>query len=309
MPVRAKMQETKEVTKQTFKEWKDDDGLQWGAALAYYTVFALGPMLFITILLAGLIFSPGVVQDRIEGEVSATLGEEAGAFITQMVSGAMRAGDSPVAVTIGIIALVVAATGAFAQLSIALNRMWDIRADPKRGWLMLLKKRAMAFGFVIVVGLLLVATLIASAILRSLGDLVEGITPATGTMLWIAGEVVTVGAMMLLFAMIFRYLPDADIGWHEVWLGAFVTALLFEAGKLLFGLYVSFADVGSGFGAAGSLIVILIWVWFASQLVFFGAEFTQVHARRHGKRIQPEPHAVRMGRPGKRRGAAGVAKT
>lgn len=307
--VHPKLEEAKAVVKQTVKEWKDDDGLQWGAALAYYSVFALGPMLFIAFVLAGIFFSPDVVRDRVQEQASGTLGEDAAAFISQMVSGAMDAGGSFWAIAAGIGVLLVAATGAFAQLSLALNRMWDIRAEPKRGWLLLLKKRVMAFGFVLIVGALIIATLVATAILSRLGSLVDGITPATETLVWVLGEAVTVAAMTLLFALIFRYLPDAEIGWREVWLGAFVTAVLFEIGKLVFGFYVSVASVGSGFGAASSLIVILIWVWFASQLIFFGAEFTQVHARRHGKHIEPEAHAVRIGRPTKRRGAAGVAKT
>lgn len=287
-----------DATKTIFKEWKRDDCLQWGAALAFYAVFSLAPILIIIFAVAGLVLDENIVQERIFEETEALLGSQGAEFISGLTDRAMATGGSTLAIGIGAIVLLVGATGAFAQLSIALNRIWGIRATPKRGWLRLIKKRVLSLGFVLVVGLLLMISLLADAALSVVAGSLDAHGAGLKGLVSVLSRVVLLGLAALLFALVFHYLPDARISWRSVWPGAILTALLFEVGKFLFRFYIGHAAVASEFGAAGSLVLILVWVWFASQIVFIGAETNQVLARRRGEPIRPEEHAERVRRTG-----------
>lgn len=295
--VKQNAQNVWEFVKATLKEWKDDDCLQWGAALAYYAVFSLAPILLIAFALAGLFLDQNVIEEQFYDRAEELVGAQAADFVSGLTERAVDAGGSTIAIIGGILGLVIGATGAFYQLSVALNRIWGIRAAPKKGWLRLIKKRVLSLGFVVVIGFLMLVSLLADVALSVVGDNLAGLAPGMRLTMAILSRVVLMALSVVLFGLIFHYLPDARIEWSVVWPGAIVTALLFELGKYLFGLYIRHAGVASDFGAAGALVLILVWVWFASQILFLGAEFSQVYARRTGRRIQPERHAVRVPRP------------
>lgn len=289
------------VLTRTIDEFSRDDCMQMAAALAYYTVFSLPPLLVLLIAFAGTQFEEQAVQGRIEQEITQVVGPEAASQVQTMISNAgrsMRGEGGFWASVLGISALLFGATSAFAQLQKALNRAWNVAPDPNRsGITNFLLKRALSFGMILVTGFLLLVSLALSAVLSALGSGLQEWVP------WLplnVSKVLDVGLSLtvitVLFAAIFRILPDARIAWRDVWIGAAATAALFVAGKTLIGVYIGHSDPGSMFGAAGSLVLVLLWIYFSSVILLFGAEFAQVWARRHGEAIRPSEGAVRIRR-------------
>lgn len=270
------------------------------AALAYYTVFSLPPLLFLIIMIAGFAFPEGTAQQAITEEIADVVGSETADQIGDMIDSASErahGGGGRLVTILGLVAFVFGATGAFAQLQAALNKAWEVAPDPERGGIKnFLFKRLMSFGMILAMGFLLLVLLGLSAAVSAIGSDVKSALPS-GIATWVPRAVdlgISLSLITLLFAAMFRILPDAEIAWRDVGTGALVTAILFVLGKFAIGFYLGRSNPGSAYGAAGSLAVILVWIYFSTMLLLLGAEFTQVWARRYGKRIRPSKGAVRI---------------
>jgi membrane protein len=281
------------LLKETFKEWQDDDALQLGASLSYYTIFSLAPLLLVVIAVAGLVYGREAVQGQLVGQLRGLVGEQGGEAIQTMVANAGLHGSGGVLATvIGVITILFGATGLFVALQDSLNRIWEVEARPGQGLKGFLMNRFISFGMILGVGFLLLVSLVLSAAMAALGEWATGLMPGAEVLVSILTFIVSLALETLLFAMIFKVLPDVKIAWRDVWIGAAATALLFTLGKLLIGLYIAHSSVASTFGAAGSVVILLLWVYYSSQILFLGAEFTQVYASHYGSRIEPDEHAV-----------------
>jgi membrane protein len=281
------------ILKKAGSDWMEDQAPTLGAALAYYTVFSLAPLLIIAIAIVGLVFGQEAAQGQIFEQLRGLLGEASAKAMQDMVQNAnAKPATGVVATLIGVVTLLFGASGVFGQLQTSLNAIWDVEPKPGRGILGLVRDRILSFGFILVVGFLLLVSLLLTAAVAVVAQWFGGMLPAMETLAQILNFVLSLAVITLLFAMIFKFLPDAKIAWHDVWIGAFITALLFTVGKFALGLYLAKSGVGSSYGAAGSLIVLLLWVYYSSQILFFGAEFTQVYANRFGSHVAPTDNAV-----------------
>lgn len=279
-----------------FGEFLDDDAPRLAAALSYYAIFALPPLLVVILVISGFFLDPDQVQRWLEEQFGAMIGPEAGGAIRTIIENA-QAPDSGgfFATALGVGALLFGATGAFAQLQRALNTAWEV--EPKEGGVRgFLTKRVLSFGMILGVGFLLLVSLLLSAVLSAFGSAVAEILPRglSGLALQAINYGFSLAVITLLFAAMFKVLPDAEIAWRDVWIGAGVTAVLFMLAQFLLAFYIGRSDPGSAYGAAGAVIILLLWVYVSSLIVLLGAEFTQVWARRQGRRIQPEAGAVRV---------------
>ncbi|HUF11768.1 MAG TPA: YihY/virulence factor BrkB family protein [Longimicrobiales bacterium] len=287
------------ILRETWREFRADDAPRVAAALAYYTIFALPPLLVLLIMIAGAVWEPEDIQGSIQTQMRSMLGAEGAAGIRTMLENANRPGRGGLLPTLlSVAALLFGATGALTQLQSALNTAWDVRPDPERGGVRnFLAKRLLSLGMILGIGFLLLVSLVLSAALTAFGDALAGLLPdaISGALLHAVQLVVSFVVITGLFAAMFKVLPDAVIQWRDVWAGAVATAALFVIGKFAIGLYIGQSEPGSAYGAAGSLAVILVWVYYAALIVLLGAEFTQVWARRRGAAIVPEPGAVRIG--------------
>jgi len=275
--------------KRTFGEFADDDCLSLAGALAFYTALSLAPLLVVLLRIAS--FMGESAQQSFVGQVQGVVGEQAGAGVKVIIDSAdKQPGWGSIAGIISLIILIFSATGVFAQLQFSLNRIWNVEAKPSEGVWGWLRKRLLSMGMIVAIAFLLLVSLAASAILGM-------VIPSE----WIIWQVVNLGVSLvvftLLFAVMYKYLPDVTIHWRDVWTGAIVTAVLFAAGKFGIELYLANSSTASAYGAAGSLLVLLIWVYYASLLVFLGAEYTQVNARLRGSPIEPSAHAQWIGTP------------
>ena len=264
------------------------------AALAYYTIFALAPLLVLVISIASLVFSGDQAQQALLEQIRQTVGGDAAGIVQTMISNQGGQSSGIIATIIGFATLAVGATGMFAQLQSALNQIWDVELKPETGIVHTLKIRAMALGIVLVIGFLLLVSLVLSSLLSAFGGFLSSTLPG-GAVLWqVLNFALSLGVITLLFAMIFKYLPDVKVAWSDVWMGAFVTALLFGVGRFLISFYISSSSTSSTYGAAGSLIVLLLWIYYSAQILLFGAEFTQVYGRRFGSGIERELYLHRF---------------
>jgi membrane protein len=295
--VKEKLQSGFHLVRSTFQEFIDDDCPSVAAALAYYTVFSLPPLLMLIIMIAGTAWDEQTVRGELRGHVRSLFGAQVAEQVQIMiryVSG--RTAGGRLAASLGIAALVFAATTAFAQLQYSINRIWGVRPDPKAGGLRhFLMKRVLSFGMIVSIAFLLLISFALSAALGILGDHLDPLLPGgiSTTLLRALHLAVSFAIITLLFATMFKVLPDARIAWRDVWLGGVVTALLFVAGKFAVGLYLSNSDLTSAYGAAGSLAVILLWTYYSAMIFLLGAEFTEVWTEHHGHGIQPVNGAVR----------------
>lgn len=270
-----------------------DNPLRLAAALSYYTLLSLAPLLLVVIALAGLVFGREAVQGQIVEQIRMLVGESGAEVIQTVIANASGPKQGAVSLAIGVLTLLIGATSVFAELQSALNKIWNVEADPNKSALSsFVKDRLLSLAMVIGIGFLLLVSLMISAGLSAFGDYASGwavLTPA----FW---QVINVGVSFLivtmLIAMMFKFLPDVKLDWRNVWFGALVTAFLFTIGKYLIGLYLGHASIGSSYGAAGSVIVLMVWVYYASLIIFLGAEITQVHKRRSGERAKPTERAV-----------------
>jgi len=275
------------LVKQAVSEWLDEDVSRLGAALAFYTLFAIAPLFVIVLAIAGLWFGEDAARRELFGQVSGLVGSEGGEAVQALVSAADRPKAGVVATVIAVVTLFVGATGVFVELQDALNSVWGVRRKPGRGLRYFIKDRILSFAMIVGIGFLLLVSLVVSAGLSALGSYMVGLLPAQETIWQGLNFAVSFVVITLLFAMIFKVLPDVKIAWRDVWTGAVITALLFNLGKFLFGLYLGRSSIASVYGAAGSLVVVLMWVYYSAQILFFGAKFTQVYSNKYGSHLEP----------------------
>jgi membrane protein len=266
-----------EVLERAAIKWSADDCLTLGAALAYYTVFSLAPVLVIVIAVAGAVFGPEAAQGEIVGQIRGLVGEEGATAIQSLIQSASRQGAGPRATIIGLLVLLFGSTSAFSQLQSALNTVWEVPAPTHGGLWAMVRARFLSFAAVLGTGFLLSVSLVLSAAVAALGRFGWGWVPGIGRLLELADFLGSLVVHTLLFAMIFKLLPDAAIRWRDVWVGAGVTAGLFSIGKLVIGLYLGRSELGAAYGAAGWVILVLAWVYYSAQIVLFGAEFTRAY--------------------------------
>jgi membrane protein len=287
--------------KRALGAWNDDDASSMGAAIAYYTLFSVAPLLVLVIAISGLIFGREAAQGQILTQLRGLVGDAGATAVQDMLRSASTPARSIAAAIASAITLLLGATSVFTELYGDLNKIWRMPAAPKAsGIVTLLRTRLLSFGMILGIGFLLLVSLVMSAALAALGTWWGDRFPAWGTLVEIINAVLSLGLITASFAMIYKFLPRARIAWKDVWAGALCTAVLFELGKLLIGIYLGKTKVATGFGAAGSLAVFLVWVYYSAQIFLLGAEFTWVYAYRHGSRsgeAPPEPPPPRRGRP------------
>ena len=279
------------ILKRTFNDWSEDKAPRLAAALAYYTMFSLAPLLIIAIGIAGLVFGDEAARGEIVTQVRGLLGQSGAEAVEAMIQNASQRDSGLLATVVGIAALLFGAAGLFGQLQDALNTIWEVKPKPRSGIVALLRERLLSFGIVIIVAFLLVASLLVSAFIAGASKYMSGLLPGSDAMWQVVELVVSVGVMTGIFALMFKYLPDAVISWRDVGVGALITAVLFTVGKFLIGLYLGRSSVSSAFGAGGSVVIVMVWVYYTAQIILFGAEFTQVWADESGSRVVPTPNA------------------
>ncbi len=289
------------LLKKAASAWNNDDAASMGAALAYYTLFSIAPLLLMVISIASLIFGHDVAQGQIMAQLRGLLGESGAKTIEDLLAGAGNPASNALTAIVGTFVLLLGATSVFAELYADLNKIWRLPAPPKAsGIVHLVRTRILSFGMILGIGFLLVVSLVVSAVLNAAGSWWGAHFAGWDTVVNVVNSILSVAILMGAFAMIYKFMPRAEILWKDVWVGAGVTALLFEIGKFLIGLYLGRVNIASGFGAAGSLVILLIWIYYSAQIFLLGAEFTWVYTYRHGSRVgeaPPEPAPRRAGRP------------
>jgi membrane protein len=281
VPVNAR--QILQLCRQAIGAWVDDFAPSMGAAISYYTAFSLAPLLVIVIAVAGAIFGREAVTGQITQQLTALIGGEGARLVQGLIASASDTERGLVAGTISIVVLVVGATTVFAELQSALDRIWRVpeREKPKGVWA-ILRARLLSFGLILGLAFLLMVSLVVGAAIAAMGSWVGGLMPGAEALLQALNIVVSLSFSTVLFAMIFKFMPSTSVAWRDVWVGALVTAALFELGKLLIGLYLGKSGITESFQAAGSLVVLLAWVYYAAQIFLLGAEFTKVYAQAHG---------------------------
>jgi len=281
------------LLKQTFNGFSDDRIMKLGAALAYYTVFSIGPMIIVIIYVAGLLYGRDAIQGNVFHQLQSLIGTNAAEQVQQMIKNAALNGSGPVAATIGIVTLVVGATTVFAEIQDSINMIWGLRPKPKRGWLKMIINRLLSFSIIVSLGFILLVSLVLNGIIEALMDRLQASYPdVTVVVMYIINLIITFSVIASLFAVIFKVLPDALIKWKDVMVGAMVTAVLFMIGKFGITFYISKSNVASTYGAAGSLVVLLVWVYYSAIILYLGAEFTKAYATMYGSHIEPSEYAV-----------------
>jgi len=284
------------LLKQTFSEWLEDKAPQLGAALAYYTVFSLAPLVLVLLAIVGLIFrnDPGGAWNKITEQMSYFLDKSAVEVVQNIAQKAAQPNKSLLATIIGILLALFGASGVFGQLQDALNTIWGVKAKPGGGIWGFLRSRFLSFAMVGGVCFLLLVSLTLESVLKGFSHYVQAVLPGGIVIALAVYWIFDLAVVILLFAIIFKFLPDAKIQWRDVWIGAAMTAIFFAFGKWALGLYLGSGSAASAYGAASSLITLLLWVYYSSQILLFGAEFTQVYACRAGRGVAPDEHATRI---------------
>jgi membrane protein len=268
---------------QTVADWSEDRVPRLGAALAYYSVFSIAPLLLLVIAVASHVFGEKAAEGAIVSELGETLGTPVAQAIQDMLENARNSGATSLATVLGIIILFLGASGVFGELQDALNTIWKVKPKPGRAWLTVLRERFFSFTMVVGTGFLLLVSLVISAVLAAVGQYLSNAALPGGVALWQGVTwLVSLAFIALVFALIFRVVPDVKLHWSDVWLGAVLTALLFALGKFALSLYLGWSTTTSAYGAAGSLVVLLLWVYYSAQILLFGAEFTRVYTLRYG---------------------------
>jgi len=279
--------------KNSSKEWWAKDPFKESAVIAYYAIFSLPGLLVVIISVAGYFFGQEALNGQIASQITSTMGADTAQQIQDIIAKGTESKNSLLATIIGVLTILVGATGVFAQFQKSINTIWEVKADEsKSGILSLLKARLFSFGLIIAIAFILIASLVISAMLSALGTWITNyFSESLLIILQVINFILSLSILALLFALMFKFFPDAKIKWRHVWIGSFVTAILFETGKAALGLYFGKADPGSGYGAAGSIILILLWVSYSSMIVFYGAEFTHAYAKIKDGKIAPDKNA------------------
>ena len=280
------------ILKLAYQGWKEDRASRLSAALAYYTIFSLAPLLVIVIAITGLIWEADVVRTQLLNQIQGLVGAEGAAFVSDLISNTGSQTEDIVATIIGIITLLFGALGVFNELHNSLNIIWEVEEEKPKGFLQTIKKvvidRLLSFTMILGIGFLLLVSLVVSAGLSATQETIGNAVPLSEFLLQIVNTIISIAVITVLFALMYKFLPDAEIAWRDVWVGAFITSIFFSLGKTAIGLYLGNSAVASSFGAAGSLILLLVWIYYSAQILFFGAEFTQVYSNKYGSKIIPE---------------------
>lgn len=282
-----------ESLKDAFSGFSDHKVPKLSASLAYYTVFSLGPLLIVIIFLCSIFLGREAVEGSIYGQIEGFVGADAAKQIEEIIKNASISGKGGLAATIGIITLLVGATSIFGEIQDSINTVWGLKAKPKLGITKLLVSRLLSFGLIAALGFLLLVSLAVTSVVEGLGNRLKAAFPDVAVIFfYIINLVLTLGVVTVLFAIIFKVLPDAKIKWRNVWAGAIATALLFMLGKFAISFYIGKSNVGSTYGAAGSLVILLLWIYYSSIILYFGAVFTKAYALKQGVAIEPNEYAV-----------------
>src|ERR687897_3133090 len=281
--------------KTTISEWVEAEPFQLAAALSYYTLFSLAPLLLIAIGVAGFAFGREAAQNQIVETLQGMIGQESARTVQEMIQASSEKPKTGIMSTIiGLVALLFGAGGVVGQLQTSLNKIWEVAPKPGQGIWGFLRQRFFSFAMVLAIGFLLLVSLVVTAVLSSFTAMLSSFLGDATFVAHAVDILVSFGFVTLLFALIYKYVPDVEIQWRDVWVGAALTSILFTIGKYLIGLYIGTSGVSSTFGAAGSLITILVWVYYSSLIFFLGAEFTRVYATQYGSGVAPAENAQRM---------------
>ena len=298
-PLRVGAKQVWGLVRDSAAAWGEDYASSMGAALAFYTVFSVAPVLLIAIAVAGLVFDTHAAQQAVSLELAGLMGSEAAAAVEALLRSAQSPSGGLISTMIGVVALLIGASAVFGELQDALNRIWRAPVPRPPGLWRLVSERLLSFGMILGVGFLLIVSLVMSAAIAALGQWWGAAFSHQAILLEVINFVLSFGLVTAAFALIYKLIPHVSIQWRDVWIGAAVTALLFTAGKSLIGIYIGRSGVASAFGAAGSLIVLLLWVYYSAQIFLLGAEFTWVYAHAFGsyrQRPQPAPAEAVPGR-------------
>lgn len=281
------------VLGKAFQGFDDDKVFKLSASLAYYTVFSIGPMIIVVTYLAGVIFGRDAVQGTIFSHIQNLVGSDAALQIQNIIKNAALSNKSSIAATIGVVTLLIGATTVFAEIQESINMIWNLKPKPKKGWLKMIMNRLLSFSVIVSLGFIMLVSLVMNGLIEALMDRLGAYFPnVTVVLLYATNLLVTFLVITTLFAVIFKVLPDARIKWKDVMVGSMVTAVLFMIGKFAITFYIGKADIGNTYGAAGSLVVLLVWVYYSSVILYFGAEFTKAYAAYFGSAIHPDKYAV-----------------
>ena len=298
------------ILKDTFNSFLEDRALKFSASLSYYTVFSLAPLLLLMISLAGVFFGRDAIQGRVFGEINGLIGNQAAAQIQEIIKNMELSGETTLAIIIGGVTLLIGATSVFGEIQDSINIIWRVKAKPKRGWLKIIQDRLLSSSLIVGLGFLLIVSLMVNGALLALSDWLKIYFPDVTLLIFQIGNVlISFIVIMTLFGVIFKVLPDAKIAWKDVRAGAFFTACLFMLGRYLIGLYIHYSGTASAYGAAGSLIIILVWVYYTAAILYFGAVFTRVYAEYIGARIEPADYAVYVEQKEKEKDVAVLPQT
>lgn len=278
--------------KDAFTGFGDDKVTKLSASLAYYTGFSLAPLLVVIIALCGFFFGREAVQGTIDNQIQAFIGADAAKQLQEMIKNAAVSGKGTMATIIGVVTLLIGATTIFGEIQDSINSIWGLKPKPKVGIMKTIQTRLLSFGLIASLGFLLLVSLAATAVVEGLGGRLKAMLPdVTVILFYVINLVLTLGVVTVLFAVIFKVLPDAKIRWQDIWPGAVATSILFLIGKFAISLYISKSEIGSTYGAAGSLAVIFVWIYYSAIILYFGAEFTKAYALNKGARIVPNHYA------------------
>lgn len=276
---------------ETFNEWVEDKAQRLGAALAYYAAFSMAPLLIIVVAVVDFLYK-GTSLTYIQNQIATMIGSNAAEAVVATIRGARSSDGGFTATVIGILTLLLGATGVFTSLQDAMNTIWEVTPKPRSFWADMARSRALSFALVVAICFLLLVSLVLSAVLAAVSAYLKGMLPVLSAFWPVVDIAVSFAITTLLFASIYKILPDVEIAWSDVWIGAAVTATLFSLGKLGIGLYLGRSSFSSAYGAAGSLLVLLAWVYYSSQILFLGAEFTKVYANYYGTQFRPSRGAI-----------------
>jgi membrane protein len=294
--MRAQISSVLALLKDTGKDWLDDNAPRLAASLALYTLMSIAPLLIFAVSVAGLVFGEEAARGQIAIQLAGLLGEKGAVAVQEILAHAKTPSSGVVGTVVGLAFALFGASGVFGELQGTMNAIWDVDSRPGRGVRGFLRDRFFSFTLVLGVAFLLLVSLVVSAALSAAGAYFSEALPGGSTLWQGLNFLISLGVTSLLFALIYKVVPDVTIRWRDVWVGAIATAVLFTLGKLAIGLYVGRSTVASPFGAAGSVVALVIWVYYSAQILFFGAELTQVYAKRHGARIEPTKNAVPVDR-------------
>lgn len=293
MNKKAKLKNVWTILKEAAAGFSNDSVLKMSGSLAYSTIFSIAPLIIVVIFLADLFFGRQAIEGTIYGQIESFVGSDAALEIQNMIRNASLSGKSKGALVLGIITLILGATSVFGEIQDSINRIWGLKPKPKKGWVKMLLNRLLSFSVIGSLGFILMVSLVMNTIIEALMNRLQQLFPSVTVLLaYILNQVLILAVTTFLFGVIFKVLPDARIKWRDIIVGAFVTAILFIIGKFAITLYVSNSSIGTAYGAAGSLVIILLWVYYSSAILFFGAEFTKAYAVSRGARIYPNQYAV-----------------